>query len=322
MTEEPEKKHTKETEIYRTILLRMWGDNKFLNLSPPSPSARYLWIYLLTGPQTNRFGLYRCGKMRLAEELGWDAEAFQEGFRKAFQEVLGEGLIEYDESLHLIFIPNFVKHNLPASPNVVLGWKQDWNMVPECPLKTRAWNTIKSLLDGHGKAFGEAFEKACLKPSIKPLSKTSRKECPNQEQEQDQDQDQEKTKNPRAKNPRTPPPSAFVLPDWIPSDAWNDFEDHRKTIRKPLTDKSRKLAVAELSKLRDLGYPPDDVLAQSILNGWTGLFPLKGFSRPGTNGSHPPRKKTLIEQVLEANGITAEDIQSDKEILDVDETAY
>jgi uncharacterized protein YdaU (DUF1376 family) len=131
-----------------------------------------------------------------------------------------------------------------------------------------------------------------------------------------------KKTNPRAKNPRTPPPSAFVLPDWIPSDAWNDFEDHRKTIRKPLTDKSRKLAVAELSKLRDLGYPPDDVLAQSILNGWTGLFPLKGFSRPGTNGSHPPRKKTLIEQVLEANGITAEDIQSDKEILDVDETAY
>ncbi len=125
-------------------------------------------------------------------------------------------------------------------------------------------------------------------------------------------------KKARAKNPRTPPPSAFVLPDWIPSDAWNDFEDHRKTIRKPLTDKSRKLAVAELSKLRDLGYPPDDVLAQSILNGWTGLFPLKGFSRPSTNGSHPPRKKTLIEQVLEANGITAEDIQSDKEIVDVD----
>ena len=131
-----------------------------------------------------------------------------------------------------------------------------------------------------------------------------------------------KKTNPRAKNPRTHPPSAFVLPDWISSDAWNDFEDHRKTIRKPLTDKSRKLAVAELSKLRDLGYPPNDVLAQSILNGWTGLFPLKGFSRPSTNGSHPPRKKTLIEQVLEANGITAEDIQSDKEILDVDETAY
>jgi hypothetical protein len=40
--------------------------------------------------------------------------------------------------------------------------------------------------------------------------------------------------------------SSFVLPDWIPLEAWGAFKDVRKKLRKPLTDYASKLTVQEL----------------------------------------------------------------------------
>src|SRR2546427_3847788 len=51
---------------YRKIDTRMWGDCRFRELSSPSPSAKYLWMFLLTGPHTSNIpGLSRGGEMRL-----------------------------------------------------------------------------------------------------------------------------------------------------------------------------------------------------------------------------------------------------------------
>lgn len=68
--------------------------------------------------------------------------------------------------------------------------------------------------------------------------------------------------------------SAFALPDWIPSDAWNAWLSSRKT---KATCHAKVLAVRELSRLRDQGHDAKAVLEQSILRGWTGLFPLKNI---------------------------------------------
>ena len=65
------------------------------------------------------------------------------------------------------------------------------------------------------------------------------------------------------------------IPDWIPVDAWNDFVDSRKKLKKPLTQVAIKLAISSLSKLKSEGSDPKEVLEQSILNGYSGLFPVK-----------------------------------------------
>lgn len=67
----------------------------------------------------------------------------------------------------------------------------------------------------------------------------------------------------------------FVLPSWIPREAWDEYEIMRKKIRKPMTDKARTLAIAELENLRNAGHDPEMVLNQSVLNSWQGLFPLR-----------------------------------------------
>ena len=80
------------------------------------------------------------------------------------------------------------------------------------------------------------------------------------------------------------PPSGFVLPDYLDREVWNGYEEMRRKIRKPLTDRARSLAIAELARLRTQGCDPDAVLNQSILNSWQGLFELK--SNGAKNGAH------------------------------------
>lgn len=179
--------------IYRKVEVRMWGDAKVMALSKPQPCGQVLWYHLLTGEQTDIIpGLFKIGEAAFAEQLGWPVE----GFRKAFEEVSSKDMAKADWKARVIFVPNAIDHNAPASPNVVIGWEDAWDRIPECALKLQAWQTLKAFLGGMHEGFGKAFEKACPKPSGI------------QEQEQKQDQKQE------AAAPRAPAPEhAHVAAD-------------------------------------------------------------------------------------------------------------
>lgn len=147
---------------YRAIHVKMWGDEKFKRLSPPPPSARYLWIYLLAGPHTNKIpGLFTAGEAQLAEALEWPLKGFRERYRELFR----EGLIEADWRARLVFIPNAIKHNSPDNPNVVKSWKREWEDLPECELKAIAYQYIFDFLKRLGKGFLIPFEEGFPKPS-------------------------------------------------------------------------------------------------------------------------------------------------------------
>jgi len=81
---------------------------------------------------------------------------------------------------------------------------------------------------------------------------------------------------------KKPAASGFVLPDWVDSEAWQGFEEMRRKERHPLTDRARKLAITDLEKLRASGNDPTEVLNQSTLKGWRGLFAVNG----GNNGAN------------------------------------
>lgn len=67
----------------------------------------------------------------------------------------------------------------------------------------------------------------------------------------------------------------FELPDWIDAQTWADFEEMRRKIRRPITDAGRRLAVKRLMVLQSCGHNPNEVLEQSILNSWQGLWPIQ-----------------------------------------------
>lgn len=172
---------------YRKVEVRTWGDEKFRALSPIPPCGQGLWLFLITGPHTCPIpGLFRAGRAAMAEELGWDVEAFDEAFREAFR----QGMVKADFKARVVWVPKAINHNRPESPNVVTSWAAEFDLIPECDLKREAFDALKASIHALGEAFGKAFDKAFGKPSEKAMPKT----MPNQDQEQEQEQEQEKNK--------------------------------------------------------------------------------------------------------------------------------
>lgn len=60
------------------------------------------------------------------------------------------------------------------------------------------------------------------------------------------------------------------------AEALNAFAEHRKKLRKPMTDYAKKLLLEKLSKLAKTEQEQIAILNQSIENGWQGVFPLGG----------------------------------------------
>lgn len=81
---------------------------------------------------------------------------------------------------------------------------------------------------------------------------------------------------------RKPVASPIELPEWLPTEPWFDYVAHRLLLHKPLKSESQvKYCIRDLEKLRKQGHDPGAVLAQSIANGWTGLFEIKNGGNHG-----------------------------------------
>lgn len=74
---------------------------------------------------------------------------------------------------------------------------------------------------------------------------------------------EEKNKKPQA--------ATFLLPDWMPADSWEEFAQHRKRKRAPLTDKIAARIIAVIDRLRTAGHDPADVIAQACNRNWTSI---------------------------------------------------
>jgi uncharacterized protein YdaU (DUF1376 family) len=66
-------------------------------------------------------------------------------------------------------------------------------------------------------------------------------------------------------------PSPY-LPSWLPVEVWGEWVKHRKSIRKPLTQRAAVLCVDTLGKIYKAGGDPVKAIEQSIERGYTGLF--------------------------------------------------
>ncbi|HLW51266.1 MAG TPA: hypothetical protein VKW06_00355 [Candidatus Angelobacter sp.] len=114
-----------------------------------------------------------------------------------------------------------------------------------------------------------------IRPNQTP--KVSETDTPNKEEKKELEGTK---KTPKAQAP-------FVLPDWIPQESWDGFEEMRKKIRKPMTDRARGMVITELFKLKNRGHPAGEVLDQSTRNCWQDVYELKEKrSNDSGNGNH------------------------------------
>ncbi len=139
---------------YRKISPCIWNDAKVRGLSDKGKLAL---LFLLTHPHMTPLGAIRANAPGLACELGWSEKAF----RKAFGEVLALGIAREDAKAPLVWFPNFLRHNMPESPNVVRSWVGAFADLPESPLKRamleRTGEIVLTLGEGFRNAFAETF---------------------------------------------------------------------------------------------------------------------------------------------------------------------
>jgi hypothetical protein len=108
------------------------------------------------------------------------------------------------------------------------------------------------------------------------------------------------------------------------NDAILGFVEYRKGIKNPMTEHAVKLMVAKLYKMTSDVNEQIEILNQSIVNGWKGIFPLKKESgQPVKKGPVPKWMQEnqrqydydALERELLANGSTNTEWQVEAEAL-------
>ena len=217
---------------YKRVSVHLWGDEKFRALSPLPPSGQSLWLYLLCGPQTTGLpGVFSIGEAALAERLGWPLETF----RLCWAEISAQKLAKADFKAPLILLPKALNHNPPASQNVVMFWRSEFEVLPDCELKGEAF----SLFSQYFKA-SKTFAKFWFKTLPKVLPKTLPKTKPYITIEGIiEGRDREKEKEGRATGRTTePPPTTIITPSlWGMIESWLDRSQHFQASGNGLRDK-------------------------------------------------------------------------------------
>jgi hypothetical protein len=139
---------------YQKIESKIWNDEKFSHLTP---LQQRLFFYVLTSPHGNILGLFVLKEGYVCEDLKCSAK----DFRKDFQKLIDVGLLDYDPSVCLVFIKNFLKHNPITNPNQV---KSAERTIQELP-RSRLLLMIKGLVKGLDEGLLKGLEEGGSKPS-------------------------------------------------------------------------------------------------------------------------------------------------------------
>ena len=103
--------------------------------------------------------------------------------------------------------------------------------------------------------------------------------------------------------PVKPPKAKVEVPEWVPAEPWASFVAMRRAAKAPFTVRAADLILIELTKLKDAGEPPGDVLDQSTRNGWRDVFKIKepnNVRNMGRNDRLPTAARSQLFQGIDA----------------------
>lgn len=175
------------SKVYRTL----WQSRKFSAL--PDDAARYLYIYILTGPHCNSSGCYDLKLGYAIADLNWS----EHDYRKAIESLSEVGLIEVEELSPTVLITNWVEFNEPTNAKHALGIMSQLDNASHDRLKTKRAQEFIEVIDNkkqcNDRLVGAALERVCL-PYRKPIESVSAPRLRPRPEITDLDQDQIETK--------------------------------------------------------------------------------------------------------------------------------
>ena len=133
---------------------------------------RVVYFYAKTSPQSTSNGIYRMSTAVAVEDLG-NVTATEFDFR--LDRVCQAFHWRFDPATRVIWMPEWLVHNPPQSPNVCVSWRKLLANLPDCDLKFEAAQAVSQYLKALPKTFREAFgdlPKDLRNSKAQPLAKT------------------------------------------------------------------------------------------------------------------------------------------------------
>ena len=143
---------------YRKLFTRLWRHPGFVTLTE---GEQNLALYVLTGPQTNRLGLYVLSPATAAEDLGTTPETL----KKRLVNVCGTFGWSFDAAARVFFIPSWWRWSPPENVNVMKGSLKDLNEIPPCGLVDAFARNLQTLPQTLHETFLEGLRQRLRKPS-------------------------------------------------------------------------------------------------------------------------------------------------------------
>lgn len=187
---------------YRKIFTRLWRNEAFVSMSD---DEKVLTLYVLSGPQTNRIGLFRLSLGQTAEDLNASIETI----RQRLATVCAAFEWFWDDRAKVVWIPSWWAFNSPGENRKAFqGALSDLNELPHTPLTARFCRNLvdipKALIPLMEALTSQAVtceplsSEGALTPKHPQMSSaiddrvaSDRRSIPARSQEQEQEQEQE-----------------------------------------------------------------------------------------------------------------------------------
>lgn len=142
----------KKEKRYRKVAVSFWNDEAVLDLEP---QAKFVFLHILTSPAMSRLGLMRHTPEGILAECGLAQELLPRIEAALFP------MVRFDRAHCLVWCPNFILYNMPQNADVIRGWADDLENLPQCPATREALNHIHECLSG---SLQRLFRDLYLKP--------------------------------------------------------------------------------------------------------------------------------------------------------------
>lgn len=230
--------------VFRPIHCEIWTDDKFAELST---NAKLTFIYLLTNARTTPCGVYPVSIRQGAYETGLTQKQFED----SVCELVDRVRIGYAYDTNEVCIINWSKYNGSDSPK--------WTKAVEDSLAFVKSSKLRDIASGK--------DTVCI-PYAYPMHT-----LPNRDRERERDRDTSKAQKYPMHTLSPEAGTALDYPDF--HDAWSDWQQHRREIKKKLTPTSAKSQLAKLAREVEQGNDPVAIIRNSIAGGYQGLFAPK-----------------------------------------------
>lgn len=243
--------------IYRNIQLSFWSDSKVTD--DFTPEDKFFYLYLLTNPQTNICGCYQISYSQMENQIGYNRETINRLIER-FEKV--HNVIRFCADTKEILILNWHKYNLNKSEKTLAGAESVANYIKTPGFKEYVFRVIDCIRNDTPCMGYQCPIQASVSVSVSDTVSVS-------------DNNVKKSRNKKE------------VPVYFPNDeslnqAFLDYLEMRKQIKKPMTERAVELAIKKLEELSALPFSEGmdndlaiQILNQSVMNSWQGLFPLK-----------------------------------------------